>query len=414
MARVSILLPVYNGARHLAAAIESVLAQTYSDWQLIVCDDQSTDASMDVVQRYARADQRIIVYRNEKNLGLFENYNECLEKSGAKVGQCEFVKPFAQDDVLNPVCLERLVKVLEMHQDVSLVSCARNWIGDDGTATGTVHPFPTDRKIPGADVIVYNLIQLTNWVGEPSTVLFRASKAGDGFDASLFHYGDIDYWFRILDDSQYYYLNESLCSFRRHAQSTTSKNLSGLYFAVDTLRLGKKYRSYWQELGESESLFFSRAIEIAALNVDHLARGEGLTAEGVISAKRPTAASSFQSDNVSAPAGSCADSSSASGTGRALSKELSRDSWPKAGETIDCSPGERISPTRELDREDAFRELSFYALRYVTELLYQHSALQHRTAAEKEHLERQLSDMKASTSWKITAPLRNLLRSGPE
>lgn len=354
MSRVAILLPVYNGEKHLEAAISSLLAQTYEDWRLIVCDDLSTDKSPSLIERFAHNDSRISFHRNEKNLGLFQNYNHCLRLSGVSSGSCEFVKPFAQDDVLGPEALARMVGVLDRDCDVALVSCARQWVSAEGKVTGTVEPFGEDRKIKGDDVIIYNLIQLTNWVGEPSTVLFRASCAGEGFDERLFHYGDIDYWFRIVANSNYYYLNEPLCGFRRHSESATGKNLSGLYFALDALLLGKKYRGYLEQLGETEEQFFRRVVELSALNVDHLVRGEGLTLEKVQSVKQ-------RSDSLN---------------------------------------------------EHGFRELAFHSLRYVTELLYRHSALEHRTAAEIDYLKQQLMDMKTSTSWKITAPLRSLSGGG--
>jgi glycosyltransferase involved in cell wall biosynthesis len=406
MAQVSILLPVYNGARHLSAAIESVLAQTFEDWVLIICDDRSTDDSQRIITAYAEKDKRIHLQINERNLGLFGNYNECLRLACSGSGRSEFVKPFAQDDVLDPQALERLLKVLMEQADVALVSCARSWIGDDGTATGSVRPFTENRKISGTDVILYNLIQLSNWVGEPSTVMFRASHAGDGFDEALFHYGDIDYWFRIVAQSHYYYLDEALCSFRRHAQSTSSKNLNGLYFAADMFRLGKKYRGYLEELGESEAHFFQRAVETAALNVDHLVRGEGLTAGKMLTAKRPNAGQTMVQNPGQPHSHDTTIGPRSTGTaGIAPGRDIDG--------AIDFSP-ERLMAVGGMDTEDAFREVAFHSLRYVTDLLYAYSDLQHRTDAEKEHLQQQLNNMRQSTSWKITAPLRNIMRNSPE
>lgn len=80
---VSICLPVYNGAKYLRQAIESVLAQTYGDFELLVSDDGSSDDSVAIAQEYAAKDERVIAWTNERNLGLFENYNLCIERRGA-------------------------------------------------------------------------------------------------------------------------------------------------------------------------------------------------------------------------------------------------------------------------------------------------------------------------------------------
>ena len=77
--QVSILLPVYNGAKFLEAAVASALAQTFADFEIIVVDDCSTDGSLDLIEQLAEQDRRIKFLRNERNLGLFANYNRCLE-----------------------------------------------------------------------------------------------------------------------------------------------------------------------------------------------------------------------------------------------------------------------------------------------------------------------------------------------
>src|SRR5438874_11358052 len=105
---VSILLPVFNGERYLAQAIESVLAQTHTDFELLVVDDSSTDSSWQIIQKLAKTDDRIFAFKNQTNLGLFQNYNRCLDLSRG-----DFVKPFAQDDLLVSKALERMHEVFD-------------------------------------------------------------------------------------------------------------------------------------------------------------------------------------------------------------------------------------------------------------------------------------------------------------
>lgn len=345
--KISVLLPVYNGERYLSQAIESVLAQTVSDFELLVADDCSSDVSWEVISKYAKSDPRIVAWRNETNRGLFANYNRCLERATGA-----FIKPFAQDDVVLPTMFERMIAGLEANADVSLVSTAKQWIDGKGAVIKTLTPFPTSRKISGREVILYNLLRLTNWVGEPSTVMFRAERKGYGFDKTFFHYGDIEYWFRILEGSNYLFIDEVLCSFRRHERSSTSKNLSQLYFALDILALGKKYRSFLSEFGETEKQFYARASETIALELDHLLRDQGVT------------------------------------------------------------PDDVLAPVESVDNVDlalGYKELSYRTLRYLTDVLAELDDLKCRSQCEREFLEAQLKDMRNSTSWKITAPLRGIM-----
>lgn len=346
MAKISVCLPVFNGERYLAAAIESVLAQTEADFELIIQDDRSTDSSAQIVRQYAAKDLRIKFGINKTNLGLFENYNKCLQ-----IAQGEYIKPFAQDDVLAIEMLEKQLAVLQNDPSINLVSTARNWLSDTGCATKEIRPFSDSRLISGREVILYNLAQLNNWVGEPSTVMFRRCDIGDGFDTRFYHYGDIDYWFRIVENGNYYFLNEVLCGFRRHDESTSASNLRGMFFALDVMLLGKKYRKYSEQLGESEDHFVRRALEVIALNVNHLVQTEDLTAEQSV----------------------------------ALQKRSSTE------------------------EAQAFREVLFHSLQYTTKLIAENDALQSQAFHERKRLLAELDDMRQSTSWRLTAPLRQIV-----
>ncbi len=344
---VSICLPVHNGEQYLADAIESVLNQSFSDFELIVCDDASADSTPRILSHYAARDKRIVYQRNQAALGLFANYNECL-----RLSQGSFIKPFAQDDLLEPTMLEETVSVLKNNPGINLVSTARRWIAPDGAELKVVQPFPENRKITGSDVVLYNLLCLTNWVGEPSTVIFRSEAKGEGFDTSFYHYGDIEYWFRILNGAEYFYLNKVLCSFRRHSEAATTKNLSGMFFALDILRLGKKYQKFLENFGESTEHFRQRAMEVIALHLDHLVREEGLTLEQMLA-------------------------------------------------TV------KLDDTNPSLIQD-FAELSFYSTRYLTNLLAQINDLKCKQECERNWYEALLADLHNSTSWKLTAPLRTL------
>jgi glycosyltransferase involved in cell wall biosynthesis len=118
--KVSVCLPVFNGARYLEAAIESVLSQTHENWELLIADDVSTDESSAIIGKYAKQEPRIVSWRNERNKGVCANYNDCITRAGGAL-----IKFVAQDDILEPNAIERMVAVLSENPTVSLVSCAK-------------------------------------------------------------------------------------------------------------------------------------------------------------------------------------------------------------------------------------------------------------------------------------------------
>ncbi|MBX9686093.1 MAG: glycosyltransferase [Candidatus Obscuribacterales bacterium] len=267
---ISVCLPVFNGSKHLSAAIDSILTQSLGNFELLIADDGSSDGSQEILSDYARKDSRIRYWKNEARLGLFANYNACIMQATGK-----YIKPYAQDDLLEPDALERLAAALEAEPALALVSSARQIIDDNGKVSELKQPIAHDFRAAGKDVILFHLIGLNNWVGEPSTVMFRHEYRGSGFDNKYFHYGDIEYWFRVLLHGDYQYLSRPLASFRRHKASQTDKNHRELYFALDILRLSYSYRSYLQDI-EPEELLKKRLSEKIALEQGHIFDAENL------------------------------------------------------------------------------------------------------------------------------------------
>ncbi|MFP3867923.1 MAG: glycosyltransferase family 2 protein [Desulfobacteraceae bacterium] len=113
--RVSIGLPVYNGERFLKQNIESILAQTFEDFELIISDNASTDRTEEICRQYAAQDGRIRYYRNAKNLGAAQNFNRVFELSSG-----EFFKWMPADSALEPEFLARCVSLLDNEPDIIL------------------------------------------------------------------------------------------------------------------------------------------------------------------------------------------------------------------------------------------------------------------------------------------------------
>jgi glycosyltransferase involved in cell wall biosynthesis len=130
--RASIGMPVYNGEKYVEKALDSILAQTYQDFELVISDNASTDNTEQICRSYARGDTRIRYYRNARNLGAPKNHNRVFELSTG-----EYFKWAAHDDVLAPEFLEKCVSVLD--KDLSIVLCYSKTtrIDKHGTIVGT-------------------------------------------------------------------------------------------------------------------------------------------------------------------------------------------------------------------------------------------------------------------------------------
>lgn len=142
--RLSIGLPVYNGANYVAESIEALLGQTYTDFELIISDNASTDATGDICARYAKQDSRVRYFRQPVNIGLAPNHNYVVEQSRG-----ELFKWAANDDLYARDLVERCVAALDEHPDAVL---AHSWTAKiDGTGTVTsAFEYPMTTSSPRA------------------------------------------------------------------------------------------------------------------------------------------------------------------------------------------------------------------------------------------------------------------------
>ncbi|MBN2304985.1 MAG: glycosyltransferase [Anaerolineae bacterium] len=125
--RVSIGMPVYNGELYIEQAIDSILAQTFNDFELIISDNASTDGTREICERYVAQDSRVRYYRNDSNLGAAPNFNRTFELAGG-----EYFKWAAADDILDPTYLEKCVAILDQNPSVVLCHSRSRVIGEQG------------------------------------------------------------------------------------------------------------------------------------------------------------------------------------------------------------------------------------------------------------------------------------------
>jgi glycosyltransferase involved in cell wall biosynthesis len=214
---VSVCIPTYNGAAYIERTIRSVLAQTWTDLELVVCDDGSTDATLEVVARFT--DRRLRVVAHGDRSGAGANFRRAVE-----LAQGSYVKLLCQDDVLYPQCLARQVAALQAGAEagVVMVSCRRDIVDDHDRVIYRDRGWRGAAGIVrGSDAMRANIRAGTNLIGEPSAVLCSRSafeRAG-GFDPRFSYMIDLEAWMRLLEHGHLVYLPESLCTFRVSQQS---------------------------------------------------------------------------------------------------------------------------------------------------------------------------------------------------
>jgi glycosyltransferase involved in cell wall biosynthesis len=215
--KVSVLVPVFNSEEFLAECLDSILAQDFSDYELLISDDGSTDGSAALIEKYAARDDRIRCWRNPVNLGQAANLNLCL-----RVARGEFIKfVFSDDKLLAPSALRRMVEILENDPATTLVGSASHVITADSRLIQVRDYFPHSGGQPGLELILQCLPEPVNLIGEPTVTMFRRRQAARGFDERFHSLLDLELWFHLLEQGNFACIAEPLSAFRRHAAQET-------------------------------------------------------------------------------------------------------------------------------------------------------------------------------------------------
>lgn len=208
MPTVSVILPSFNGARYLREAVDSIVRQTFQDWELVVVDDGSSDDTAAIMTGYP--DGRIRYLKNEGNKGLVYSLNRAI---GASTGR--YIARMDADDFSQPERLEKQVIFLERHPEIAVYDVRQQFINDAGNPTGY---FNSD--ITGTENIRRKMPWF-NCMGHPS-VMMRAEVARK-FGYRKVVYEDYDLWLRMLNDGLKLQRSlEPLLLYRVHATSITT------------------------------------------------------------------------------------------------------------------------------------------------------------------------------------------------
>jgi glycosyltransferase involved in cell wall biosynthesis len=185
MPKVSVIMSVFNNEKTLEAAIQSILAQTYTDFEFIIVDDACTDDSSRIVNLFAATDKRITVIKNQKNEGLGFSLNKALEKARG-----EFIARQDGHGRSMPHRLEHQVSFLQSHKEVSVLGTAA-LLEDRGEPAGEYIP-------PQEDIHIKNLLRHKNIMVHGS-IMARAEafKKAGGYNPSYRYVQDYELWLRL-------------------------------------------------------------------------------------------------------------------------------------------------------------------------------------------------------------------------
>ena len=208
---VSVILPVYNGGEYLNEAIDSILCQSYTDFELIIIEDASTDNSLEIINMVN--DQRIILHNNKYNLGQARSQNV-----GLKIASGAYVARLDQDDIMDPLRLEKQVNYLDNNVEISAVGSQIYCIDSKGENIQNWN-WPV-----GLEKNVFNLLTGQNPVADPASMIRKdvILELG-GFNADYVPSEDYDLWLRML--SQGYKcdnMDDYLTKYRVHSSQTST------------------------------------------------------------------------------------------------------------------------------------------------------------------------------------------------
>lgn len=247
---VSIILPVYNGERFLKKSIESVINQTYKNWELLILDDCSVDSTAVISQEYCKKDERILYYLNDYNLKLPGNLNK-----GFALAKGDYLTWTSDDNMYRSNALERMIKHLKMNPAIDLVYASYQVI-DENDEPG---------MICLADNRGKEHILGSNVVGACFLYTRKAYELVGNYREDLLLVEDFDYWQRMIAQVKAEAIDEVLYDYRWHSNTLTSKK-NEKQFGLVTEKMLLKNRPLYGKLNIEQKAYFYMCLRKSYIN----------------------------------------------------------------------------------------------------------------------------------------------------
>jgi glycosyltransferase involved in cell wall biosynthesis len=216
--KITVLMPVYNGEKYLHESIESILNQSYVDFEFLIIDDASVDKSAEIVRLFD--DPRICYLKNDRNLGLIGTLNKGLD-----IARGEYIARMDQDDISLPKRFAKQVAFLDRHPEIGVLGTAIQMIDSDGNSLESALVFPD------SPICIEWAMYFFCPIAHP-TVFMRKNiaKEGGGYSPEAVHAEDYDFWVRLSKITRFSNLVETLLKLRKHETNMTkvfySENLT--------------------------------------------------------------------------------------------------------------------------------------------------------------------------------------------
>jgi glycosyltransferase involved in cell wall biosynthesis len=232
---ISIIMPVFNGAKFLKDAIDSILNQTYTNFEFIIVDDKSTDSSLKIIKSFS--DNRIKILQNKINSGVAFSLNKAL-----KVAKGKYIARMDADDISYLNRIEKQVKFLDKNPNIIAVGCQVKIIDNDNQITGTRHYPINPQKC-------HDYLMLTSPIQHPTLMARAEIYKIIGYTNEYKTAEDWDLYFRFLNYGQLSNINQYLYSYRQLFGTNGFKNIKKAFILITKIRLNAiinyKYKPAW-------------------------------------------------------------------------------------------------------------------------------------------------------------------------
>ena len=230
-ADITIFIPVRNGAGFIGQTIESVLMQSFGNWQLIIKDNCSSDNTKDIVARFLD-DPRIFLIERDQDIGAFENFNSCLKNIPTK-----YYMLLSHDDYLfSKQALEKAYSILETYPDILKVHCNMMFVNEDSQSISP-RRFRQSGRVSSDDIARKSILSVRNLYGIP--LLIRAKAVNEHrYDVAFPYTSDIDFSVSIGKGMDIYHISEVLIALRIHKNNNTHRKYDTI--APELKRIAEK------------------------------------------------------------------------------------------------------------------------------------------------------------------------------
>lgn len=222
---ISVIMPVYNAEKYLAEAIQSILNQTYSNLELIILNDKSTDSSKEIIQSFQLKDERIVFVDNDINKGP-----ATLRNKGFDIAKGNFIALLDADDIAHPHRFEKQIAVLQNNENIGVCGSWFTSFGEKVSDKIIKHPENHEQ------IKVNFLINCT--IGN-STAFFRKNILGTiRYDKNFVPVEDYKLWSELITRTQFYNIPESLVHYRIHNSNISQTKIDNVNRSNKKIKIG--------------------------------------------------------------------------------------------------------------------------------------------------------------------------------